>query len=87
MYLESYNKRSQTQKGSAHNLQPVRLAYQPPTTSQQYFSLRTNQHQPSATNQPNRLLVCLMFQQLMNHFKNNPYDFESVLNHACHAAW
>jgi hypothetical protein len=28
---------------------------QPPATSQQYFSLRTNQHQPSATSQPNRL--------------------------------
>jgi hypothetical protein len=30
---------------------------QPPATSQQYSSLRTNQHQPSATSQPNRLLV------------------------------
>jgi hypothetical protein len=30
---------------------------QPPTTSQQYFSLRTNQHQPSATSQPNRLWI------------------------------
>jgi hypothetical protein len=28
---------------------------QPSATSQQYFSLRTNQHQPSATSQPNRL--------------------------------
>jgi hypothetical protein len=28
---------------------------QPSTTSQQYFSLRTNQHQPSATSQTNRL--------------------------------
>jgi hypothetical protein len=27
---------------------------QPPATSQQYFSLRTNQHQPSATSQTNR---------------------------------
>jgi hypothetical protein len=26
-----------------------------PATSQQYFSLRTNQHQPSATSQTNRL--------------------------------
>jgi hypothetical protein len=46
---------------------PVRLAYQPPAnstflseqtshaTSQQYFSLRTNQHPPSATSQTNRL--------------------------------
>jgi hypothetical protein len=47
---------------------PVSLAYQlpvsstflseqnqPPATSQQYFSLVTNQHQPSATGQPNRL--------------------------------
>jgi hypothetical protein len=42
----------------------VRLAYQPPAsstflseqiaTSQQYFSLRTNQNQPSATKQTNR---------------------------------
>jgi hypothetical protein len=52
---------------------PVRLAYQPPAnstflseqtshqqtarTSQQYSSLRTNQHQPSATSQPNRLYM------------------------------
>jgi hypothetical protein len=28
---------------------------QPPTISQQYFSLRTNQHQPSATSQTNKL--------------------------------
>jgi hypothetical protein len=28
---------------------------QPPVISQQYFSLRTNQHQPSATSQTNRL--------------------------------
>jgi hypothetical protein len=28
---------------------------QPPATSQQYSSLRTNQHQPSATSQSNRL--------------------------------
>jgi hypothetical protein len=28
---------------------------QPPATSQQYFSLRTNQHLPSATSQKNRL--------------------------------
>jgi hypothetical protein len=53
-------------------MQPVRLAYQPPATSQQYFSLttnqppttsqqyfflRTNQHQPSATSQTNRLMA------------------------------
>jgi hypothetical protein len=30
---------------------------QPPATSQQYSSLRTNQHQPSATSQPNRLHI------------------------------
>jgi hypothetical protein len=30
---------------------------QPPATSQQYFSLTANQHQPSATSQTNRL-VC-----------------------------
>jgi hypothetical protein len=29
---------------------------QPPATSQQYFSLRTNQHQPSATSQTNRVI-------------------------------
>jgi hypothetical protein len=44
----------------------LRSAYQPlsertshqqsAATSQQYYSLRTNQHQPSATSQPNRLL-------------------------------
>jgi hypothetical protein len=28
---------------------------QPPATSQQYSSFRTNQHQPSATSQPNKL--------------------------------
>jgi hypothetical protein len=27
-------------------------------TSQQYFSLRTNQHQPSATSQTSRLFIC-----------------------------
>jgi hypothetical protein len=32
------------------------ITNQPSTTSQQYFSLRTNQHQPSATGQTNRLL-------------------------------
>jgi hypothetical protein len=53
------------------DMRPVCLAYQPPAnstflseqtshqqparTSQQYSSLRTNQHQPSATSQPNRL--------------------------------
>jgi hypothetical protein len=30
---------------------------QPPATSQQYFSLKTNQHQPSATSQTNRLNI------------------------------
>jgi hypothetical protein len=30
---------------------------QSPATSQQYFSLRTNQHQPSATSQPNSRVV------------------------------
>jgi hypothetical protein len=32
---------------------------QPPATSQQYFYLRTNQHPPSATNQTNRLIMCV----------------------------
>jgi hypothetical protein len=31
---------------------------QPPATSQQYFSLKINQHQPSATSQTNRLQTC-----------------------------
>jgi hypothetical protein len=30
---------------------------QPPVTSQQYFSRRTNQHHPSATSQTNRLMT------------------------------
>jgi hypothetical protein len=30
---------------------------QPPATSQQYSSLRTNQHQPSAASQPNKLIA------------------------------
>jgi hypothetical protein len=30
---------------------------QPPATSQQYSSLRTKQHQPSTTSQPNRLNI------------------------------
>jgi hypothetical protein len=47
-------------------MRPVRLAYQPPASStflsqqtshQQCSSLRTNQHQPSATSQPNRLMA------------------------------
>jgi hypothetical protein len=32
-------------------------SHQPPATSQQYFSLRTNQHQASATSQTNRLAI------------------------------
>jgi hypothetical protein len=32
---------------------------QPSATSQQQFSLRTNQHQPSATSQPNRLSMAI----------------------------
>jgi hypothetical protein len=36
-------------------------------TSQQYFSLSTNQHQPSATSQTNRLIVrCLTFSDINN---------------------
>jgi hypothetical protein len=31
---------------------------QPLATSQQYSSLKTNQHQPSATSQTNRLKLC-----------------------------
>jgi hypothetical protein len=36
----------------------------PARTSQQHSSFRINQHQPSATSQPNRLLICVT-----NHFK------------------
>jgi hypothetical protein len=59
-----------------YDIRPVRLAYQPPAnstflseqtsyqqparTSQQCSSLRTNQHQPSATSQPNRLIIHLV---------------------------
>jgi hypothetical protein len=40
---------------------------QPPPTSQQCSSLRTNQHQPSATSQPNRLPdLILWFTKLLN---------------------
>jgi hypothetical protein len=55
---------------------PVRLAYQPPAsstfslrtnqpsaTNQQYFSLRTNQHQPPATSQTNRLYINIIVNQ------------------------
>jgi hypothetical protein len=34
---------------------------QPPATSQQYFSLTTNQHQPSATSQTNRVIYLVDF--------------------------
>jgi hypothetical protein len=33
----------------------VLFSHNKPATSNQYSSLRTNQHQPSATSQPNRL--------------------------------
>jgi hypothetical protein len=36
------------------------ITNQPSPTSQQYFSLRTNQHQPSATGRTNRLLLCMI---------------------------
>jgi hypothetical protein len=34
-------------------------SYQPPA-SQQYFSLTTNQHQPSASSQPNEALIFIL---------------------------
>jgi hypothetical protein len=37
---------------------------QPPATSQQYFSLTANQHQPSATSETNRLYIYLQNKQL-----------------------
>jgi hypothetical protein len=58
----------QTDNAVENEQRPVRLPYPPPisstfflrtnqptTISQQYFSLRTNQHQPLATSQTNRL--------------------------------
>jgi hypothetical protein len=44
---------------------------QPAATSQQYSSLRTNQHQPSATSQPNRLgdgsaVICWSLGEISN---------------------
>jgi hypothetical protein len=56
--------------GLKPNFRPVRLAYQPPANSTflseksatinqpALFSLRTNQHRPSATSQLNRLFIC-----------------------------
>jgi hypothetical protein len=44
---------------------------QPPATSQQYSSLRTNQHQPSATSQPNGLLSWVK-PHLIVHFYLSP---------------
>jgi hypothetical protein len=50
-----------TQKQSSFGLSATSQQYfslrtnQPPAISQQYVSLRTNQHQPSATSQKNRL--------------------------------
>jgi hypothetical protein len=49
---------------------------QPPATRQQYFSLRTNQHQPSATSQTNRLKL-LAFNEIKLQFK--PFAFEIIL--------
>jgi hypothetical protein len=44
---------------------------QPQATSQQYSSLRTNQHQPSATSQPNRLYVTRgCFQEYLDPVQN-----------------
>jgi hypothetical protein len=43
-----------------------------PTTRQQYFSLRTNQHQPSATSQTNRLLGSIYIIKLL------PLDHENT---------
>jgi hypothetical protein len=48
-----------------HTSAPSLRTNQPTATSEQYFSLRTNQHQPSATSQPNRLIItdraCFLF--------------------------
>jgi hypothetical protein len=70
-YIPSFRYIALLREVAATTIRPVRLAYQPPAnstflseqtshqqparTSQQYSSLRTNQHQPLATSQPNRL--------------------------------
>jgi hypothetical protein len=71
---------------------PVRLTYQPPAsstflseqTSQQYFSLRTNQHQSSATSQTNRMLCHQLQLHSMLQSKTTPKDpnvlFEEVIS-------
>jgi hypothetical protein len=67
MFLQSYATMILDNARFVHHFHPVRLAYQPPAssnksampsaTSQQYFSLRKDQHQSSATSQPNRLFI------------------------------
>jgi hypothetical protein len=67
---------------------PVRLAYQPPAnsifslttnqplaTSQQYSSLRTNQHQPSATSQPNRTQVVISLWPSLSDSKKKEAEY------------
>jgi hypothetical protein len=51
---------------------------QPPTTSQQYSSLRTNQHQPSATSQPNRLFILARIKTYLELI--NGFTFAPVIN-------
>jgi hypothetical protein len=53
---------------------------QPPATSQQYSSLRTNQHQPSVTGQPNRLSVSHKWNQLYFSDKCEKIQVESKAN-------
>jgi hypothetical protein len=54
---------------------------QPPATSQQYFSLRTNQHQPSATSQPNRLHGQYHDTAAMDVVKHKPMTPALFTNH------
>jgi hypothetical protein len=50
---------------------------QPPATSQQYSSLSTNQHQPSATSQPNRAFMCSLF--VLDYFSSCDKKFGKPL--------
>jgi hypothetical protein len=52
---------------------------QPPAISQQYFSLRTNQHQPSATSQTNRLMPDFLFTWLLHLGSSNNFKAIFIL--------
>jgi hypothetical protein len=60
---------------------PVSSTFLSPATSQQYFSLRTNQHQPSATSQTNRLIVFKFSDQIQIR------TIDDVSNSDIHHIW